>query len=244
MEDIDITSPMESTEWGIPSAEVVREKSEKQKESYKKAQVQIQKAQKDEKKAKWDNDELFHILIRFIGNPYYESLIPQVTELLSVALPSRPIIGMLALIYPDAAHHVFHAIWESERIHQMQSLHRYDEPWIFHEWDLHETLRGWMSIWIDSFDKYIVSAWASLIMQKKFATMIEQSEPLILSGITEFVLFFFQSRNIVITRSVTEPYSRFILKNIRSTLQASISRNPDGDIIIDDSKIDMSLFGL
>jgi hypothetical protein len=151
---------------------------------------------------------------------------------------------MLALIYPDAAHHVFHAIWESERIHQMQSLHRYDEPWIFHEWDLHETLRGWMSIWIDSFDKYIVSAWASLIMQKKFATMIEQSESLILSGITEFVLFFFQSRNIVITRSVTEPYSRFILKNIRSTLQASISRNPDGDIIIDDSKIDMSLFGL
>jgi hypothetical protein len=50
----------------------VREKSEKQKESYKKAQTQIQKSKKDEKKAKGDNEELFHILTRFISNPYYE----------------------------------------------------------------------------------------------------------------------------------------------------------------------------
>ncbi len=36
----------------ISSAEGIREKSEKQKESYKKVQAQLQRAQKDEKKAK------------------------------------------------------------------------------------------------------------------------------------------------------------------------------------------------
>ena len=81
-------------------------------------------------------------------------------------------------------------------------------------------------------------------MQKKFFTMIEESESTILSGITEFVLFFFQSRNIIISRSTTEAYSRFILKNIRSTLQKSIFAHPDADIAADKPLDDMNLFGL
>jgi hypothetical protein len=244
MEDLDITSPVESSEWGAPSPEAVREKSEKQKESYKKAQTQIQKSKKDEKKAKGDNEELFHILTRFISNPYYEWLIPQITVLLHIALPSRPIIGMLSLIYPDAAHHVFHTIGETDRIHLMQSLYRYESPWIFHERDLHVTLREWMSIWIDSLDRYIVSDGSSLIMQKKFFTMMNQDEAPILDGIVEFLLFFFQSRNIVISRSTTESYGRFILANIKKTLQKSIFTNPDADMVVDESVVDMNLFGL
>lgn len=241
MEDFDITPTWESSE-ASGSPEAVHEKSEKQKESYKKAQAQIQRSQKDEKKAKWDNDELFNILTRFIQNPYYESLIPQVTELLTITLPSRPIIGMLALIYPDAAHYIFHAIGEWDRIHLMQSLYRYDEPWTFHEKDLHVSLREWMSTWIDSFDKYMTNDGSSLIMQKKFFTMIEKSESSILSGIMQFVSFFFQSRNIIISHSTTESYSRFILASIRTTLQKSIFNHPDSDIAVDESLIDMNLF--
>ncbi len=241
MEDFDVTSGWESQE-ASGSPEAVREKSEKQKESYKKAQAQIQRSQKDEKKAKWDNDELFHILTRFIQNPYYESLIPQVTELLTITLPSRPIIGILALIYPDAAHHIFHVIGEWDRIRLMQSLYRYNEPWNFNEKDLHISLREWMSTWIDSFDRYMINDASSLIMQKKFFTMIEKSEPIILCGITQFVLFFFESRNIIISRSTTESYSRFILTNIRTTLQKSIFNHPDSDIAIDETVIDMNLF--
>jgi hypothetical protein len=37
-----------------------------------------------------------------------------------------------------------------------------------------------MSIWIDSFDKYMVSDDASIIMQKKFIAMIDESEKIIL----------------------------------------------------------------
>lgn len=58
----------------------------------------------------------------------------------------------------------------------MQSLHRYDELWIFHERELHATLREWMSVWIDSFDRYMTIDGSSLIMQKKFLLMIDSSE--------------------------------------------------------------------
>ena len=126
----------------------------------------------------------------------------------------------------------------------MQSLHRYDELWIFHERELHATLREWMSVWIDSFDRYMTSEGSSLIMQKKFFTMIEQSESTILSGITTFVLFFFQSRNISISSPTTESYARFILKNIRTTLQKSILASPDADMVVDEAVIDTALFGL
>lgn len=244
MEDIDITTQTESNEWGVSAPEVVREKSEKQREAYKKAQVQIQRAQKDEKKAKQDNDELFQILLRFIKNPYYESLIPRVTDLLAAAMPSRPIIGMIALIYPDAANYILHIIGKSEDIHVLKTLHRYDEPWIFHEWNLHESIRKWMSIWIDSFDKYIVSDDASIIMQKKFIAMIDESEKIILWGITDFVFFFFESRNIIISYATTESYARFILNNLYKTLEKSLNSHPDKDIILEQDITDSALFWL
>lgn len=243
MEDFDIPSNWESSEVSV-SPEAIREKSEKQKESYKKAQAQIQKSQKDEKKAKWDNDELFDILTRFIQNPYYESLIPTLTELLIIALPSRPIIGILALIYPDAAHYVLQTIHQWERIHILKSLHRYHEPWVFHEKNLHESIRQWINIWIDSFDKYIIDSWGSLIMQKKFLNMIEEKEEIIISSITEFVWFFFESRNIIISKSTTASYTRFILKNFRKTLEKSLDDHPDREILQEEKSDDSALFWL
>ncbi len=243
MEDFDIPSHSESSE-ASGNPEAIREKSEKQKESYKKAQAQIQKSQKDEKKAKWDNDELFDILNRFIQNPYYESLIPTITELLIIALPSRPIIGILSLIYPDAAHHVLHIINQWERINILKSLHRYQEPWIFHEKSLHESIRQWINIWIDSFDKYIIDSWGSLIMQKKFLNMIMENEGIIIASITEFVWFFFESRNVVISKSTTESYTRFILNNFRKTLEKSLDEHPDREILQEEKSDSSTLFWL
>jgi hypothetical protein len=92
------------------SAEAPSEKSEKQREASKKAQSQLQKTQKDEKKAKGDNDILFQILSHFIKNPYYEELVPSVTKLLEIGFPSRYILGLVALVYPDAALHLFSVI--------------------------------------------------------------------------------------------------------------------------------------
>jgi competence protein ComGF len=171
-------------------------------------------------------------------------LTPIVTELLTISLPARPIIALLALIYPDATHHVFHATGESERIHLLKTLHHYDEPWGFHESTLHESIRRWMTVWIESLDRYIVLEGTSIMMQKKFSLLIEEKELIILQSITEFVLFFFQSRNIIISRSTTGSYAQFILKNIRQTLQKSIDTHPDADMIRQVPVTEMDLFGL
>jgi hypothetical protein len=102
-----------------------------------------------------------------------------------------------------------------------------------------------MTLWIDAFDRFIVLDNSSIIMQKKFVSQIDSQEDMILSSITDIVSFFFHSRNIIISSSTTESYARFILKNIRATLQKSIISHPDSDIVtIDESLIDMNLFGI
>ena len=105
------------------SSEKSPEKSEKQRESYKKAQAQIQKSQKDEKKAKGDNTDLFHILERFIQNPYYEELIPLITTLLGKSVPSRYIVSLISLFYPEATIHLLRTIGRHDDINLLLSLH-------------------------------------------------------------------------------------------------------------------------
>ena len=101
-----------------------------------------------------------------------------------------------------------------------------------------------MSVWIESLDKYIATNESSIIMQKKFLTMIDESEWVILAGITDFVYFFFQTRTIIISVSTTESYARFILKNIRENLEKSVLRNPDNDILDKEGVTDSVLFWL
>ena len=82
-----------------------------------------------------------------------------------------------------------------------------------------------------------------MIMQQKFVQMIQTQESLILKGISDFVFFFFGSRNINISPSVTAAYARFILKNIRNTLEKSILSHPDADLLTkEDPIVDMDLF--
>lgn len=97
---------LESGDGGITSSEKSSEQSEKQRESSRRAQAQLQKVQKDEKKAKADNEDLFRILSRFIQNPLYTELIPDVTILLQNNFPSRFLLFLIALVYPEASYYL------------------------------------------------------------------------------------------------------------------------------------------
>ncbi len=81
-------------------------------------------------------------------------------------------------------------------------------------------------------------------MQKKFLSMIEEKEEIIIASITEFVWFFFQSRNIIISKSTTESYTRFILKNFRKTLEKFLDDHPDKEILQEEKPDDSALFWL
>ncbi len=219
-----------------------REQSEKQRESYKKAQAQIQRSQKDEKKAKWDNEDLFGILERFIQNPYYEELIPLVTQLLSKSVPSRYILWIIALFYPEATIYVLNKVWQHSKIDIFLSLHRHDTLIDFNETELHPSIRSWISTWIYAVQAYITQDDMSRIIQKKLYTMLSE-DPTLLSGLSEGLSFFFQSRNLRINKNMMIRYAQHINSEYINMLSQSLSTWDQA--LFDEGNIDTSvLFGL
>jgi hypothetical protein len=228
------------------SAESAKEISEKQWESYKKAQAQLQKSKKDEKKAKWDNDALFKILFRFIQNPYYESFIPTITELLTLSVPSRFIICFTALIYPESALYILSISWKKSDIDILLNLHRYESLTEMDESTLHPTIRTWMSTWSQMTQQFLLDPEWSVIMYQKMLSFLQGKEKNILKwAIQQAISFFFLSRNIHIQDKVAESYSEFIIKeyvrNIKEFLNgADVELLINSDLPLDAS----SLFGL
>jgi hypothetical protein len=49
-------------------------------------------------------------------------------------------------------------IGKNEKIHELLSLHRYSEETAFHEANLHETIRIWMSTWVNTSKQYLTDA--------------------------------------------------------------------------------------
>ncbi len=226
--------------WLSGSQEAPKEKSEKQSESYKKAQAQLQKAKKDEKKAQWDNDALFNILLRFIQNPFYEEFIPTITELLSHAVPSRFIISTISLIYPEAALHILTHLERKDDIHMFLELHRYEHMIDLNEHTLHPTLRTWMSTWSHMTQQYLLDSEGSVVMQQKLFTIIQQdSNSLMSTSLAQSIRFFFHSRNVKITEKVSISYADFILKEYIKTLKNTLS-SADEDLISSESSFDSS----
>ena len=100
---------LDNYEWldDSPQLATGREETHEQyQEKARKAQIQLKKIQKDEKSAQNDNQKLFLILSRFIQDSYFESLIGEVSALLSAGVSSRVIIAFIALFYPDATFYV------------------------------------------------------------------------------------------------------------------------------------------
>jgi hypothetical protein len=242
MEDFELSSIESSGLWNSPEA--VKEKSEKQREAYKKAQAQLQRTQKDEKKAKHDNDELFQVLSRFIQNPYYEELIPNITELLHISTPSRCVLSLIALIYPDAALYLCDALGKREKINMLQTLHTYQALWEFREDYLDQSIRDWMSFWIHAMDSYIGDTQASVIMQKKLQEIMSTHAFVFEQSIAWILSFFFRSRNISIPESTVQSYALFIKRNMETAVNSSLIIHPDGDILLDREKTPIELFGL
>lgn len=241
MDEFDSTS-IESSDSPWAGAEKSQEQSEKQRESYKKAQAQIQRSQKDEKKAKWDNDNLFLILERFIQNPYYEELIPLVTELLRKSTPSRYIISLISLFYPEATIHLLKSIDKQSDIDKLLSLHREPTPIEFHESTLHPTIRNWMSVWVQSSQLYLTHTDMSLVMQNKLLIWLKD-DPYFTSAIAECLYFFFTSRNLKTEKNIMMRYAQHIGVEYKTLLTASLQDTAD-DILDTPTVDDHTLFGL
>lgn len=230
MEDFESPS-IESGNWPSSWSEKTREQSEKQKESYKKAQTQIQRSQKDEKKAKGDNDSLFTILERFIQNPYYEDLVPVITNLLQRSVPSRYILVIIGLLYPEATIYMLTAIGKHQDIQLLLSIHRETEPKEFNESSLHPTIRTWMSTWVQSWQVFIMQDTMSIILKNKLLTLLEQ-DVFLIDALSDTLAFFFASRNIHASKRITHSYAQHITSEYIVALKRSIDLW-DKDLLLD-----------
>jgi hypothetical protein len=232
--------------WISSASEVAKEASEKQWASYKKAQAQLQKSKKDEKKAKWDNDALFNILLRFIQNPYYEEFIPTITWLLAQSVPSRFVISFTSLIYPESALYILTYFDRKDDINLLLNLHRYERMIEMDESTLHPSIRTWMSTWSQMTQQFLFdNEWSVIMYQKLLALMQWKEGEICVQALKQSIAFFFLSRNIIIEDKVVEWYAQFILKeyikNIKNLLTGS-----DSDLLAWlDAPLDSStLFGL
>lgn len=203
------------------SQEAPSEKSEKQKESSKKAQAKLQKTQKDEKKAKADNTELFIILSKFIQNPFYEELIPGVNKLLEKTFPSRPILVLVSLLYPEATLYILEQLGKRDEIVRMTSLYRYETLQIFEENTLHESIRGWISFWMSFSGQFLSQETNSVVLSQKFIHLLssEEDRSLFIDVLTQFFQFFLTTRNIQLEYKRARSYSMFIMSEFEKTVQ-------------------------
>jgi hypothetical protein len=241
MEDFESPS-LESSDGLTPGTEKAREQSEKQRESYKKAQAQIQKAQKDEKKAKWDNDQLFDILKRFIQNPYYEALIPLMTTLLQKSVPSRYILTLIALFYPEATIHLLTAIGKHTDIDLLLGLHRHEEGSLFDEATLHPSIRTWMSTWVHAWQLYITDESMSRVIEQKLLIAL-RDDPSLTEGLATWLGFFFASRNLTTSSRVMMRYAEHITQEYKNALEKSLALGDQTILSLTDVS-DHAFFGI
>ncbi len=221
---------LDSGELASNASEAPSEKSEKQKESSKKAQAQLQKTQKDEKKAKQDNDDLFILLSRFIQNPLYESLIPDVVLLLQNGYPSRFILTLMALVYPESAYMIFHKVEKNIDTTIYASLHHYKEQIVFSNDTLHPSLREWVTLWMSSSQLFLLQDESSVILQQKTLNLFETPLSHIShTAVSHFFSFFLASRNIIIEKKQADTYSDFILSEYQNTIKKFL-QNADIDL--------------
>lgn len=221
---------LDSSNWISGSPEAIGEKSEKQKESAKKAYSQLQKTQKDEKKAKGDNDQLFILLTKFIQNPLYEELVPDITKLLELAFPSRFILTIVSLVYPDAADYIFRKTNDHQNFSNILHLHVYEKVIDFDEDTIHESIRTWISLWMNVSQKFLLQEDASIILHKKLIDIISTNNRQVANEVfRNFFVFFFERRNVQIDQNRAQLYSSFIISEFEKGIK-KILENSDKDL--------------
>jgi hypothetical protein len=205
------------------SAEAPSEKSEKQREQSKKAQAQLQKTQKDEKKAKTDNDELFFLLTRFIKNPLYEELVPMVVLLLQKEYPSRFLLVIIALVFPEASAYLLRQTGLDEKVSTISGLFHSSEKVLFDDTILDPSLREWITLWLTATERFLLSSSASTILSQKLLWLIIKNEDgVTLDSVGVFFRHFFISRNIIISEEKSRAYAWYIISQMRDSLDAHI----------------------
>ncbi len=224
--------------WGDAISEKKESASEKSKS--KKAERFIQKAQKDERRARSDNDDLFLILAKFLKNHFFDELFQPITSLLERAFPSRVILGLVAFVYPEATLYMSLHLHKEEMMNSLKKLSRNQTMVPFNENSLDESIRNWMSLWITTWYDFVLHQDASIIMNHKLFSLLksEESKNILTLWVISVLIFFFQTRNISITQSVARRYADFIVSQLLEKVEHLSNKHlaDDPEFLLDQSE--------
>lgn len=217
---LDSIDDLDSWEVGSQARETSEQQQER-KDNFKKWLAWIKRTQKDEKKAKKDNDFLFDIIVEILRDKKYDILIPFIVELLEIWAPSNFIIWAVSLIY-DKANILIkkNYSWvENEKALTKLEYKKTNEMIEFKEETLDITLRNRINEWIE--DIYsVVSNDPSTIISKRFLTHTSKKEKeKYINLMVAILTFFFYDLNIVIQKNIAFKYSEFILGEIRKKVE-------------------------
>ncbi|MDP2103751.1 MAG: hypothetical protein Q8K26_02420 [Candidatus Gracilibacteria bacterium] len=197
------------------------QQSEKQREKAAKALSGIKRTQKDEQKAKRDNDFLYECLRKIISSKRYDALIPLIFPLFSAEIPSNFIIGVFSLVYKGASDIIRKNYTRSPK--NVQYIDFVYTPLMtpleFDENTLDPIIRGRINAWVE--DIFAAIGYdPSVILTEKFLRIAStKAKKDIIHFMSGTLVFFLESIHINISEEKAHLYAEFILGEVRKNLE-------------------------
>lgn len=219
----------------------MEQQSEASKAKAAKSLAGIKRTQKDEGKAKRDNDYLHECLREIIVSEKYDVLIPYIFPLFEAGIPSHIIIGAFSLVHQHASdiirdHYVSDtnslalntsehslanpASQDKKYPHRIFVLTAFTSPVEFDDQTIDPAIRKRINEWVEDIFT-VVSHDPSVVMTERFLHILGSKEKNDVVKLLGGVLIFFLLRvNVHISGDKASLYTEFILKEVEKKLKA------------------------
>ncbi len=207
------------SEWAIDgnpgggSAEKVREASEKQRESSKKAAAGIWRTQKDEGKAKKHDFLLAWFLVEILLNKKYDFILNDLFELLDLGYPSNFVLWVISLIHLPISYKIRET---SQKEKYAFSYFQDTELVEFNDSHIDESLKKRINFWIEDIID-VISIWPSTVGTLRLQKLIASDEK-VTPFVAKIFSFFLSENNISISQGKAQSYASFIISEVQKSL--------------------------
>ncbi|MDD2516176.1 MAG: hypothetical protein PHF46_00655 [Candidatus Gracilibacteria bacterium] len=199
---------------GGEASNVVNEGSpEKAKDKASKSLKKIAQIKKDEQKAKRDDLFLAQILVEFIKDKKYNSIIGHIFPLIDIGTPSNLIIGIISLIYKPASDIIRKNFPVGELIEFDYEINFQKQE--FNEEKIDPKVRKRINEWIDDIYNIIILDPSNLLAKRTLKIIASSYKKNLSEFIARAFIFFLHSLNFDISERKALNYADFIVDEIK-----------------------------